>query len=79
MKERTKRQLQFYLTLLGLVMLTIIIGIFFTYLAFLAWKMKLGLPTGVKYELFATMAGILFLMTISDIFLFFHLVLRRKY
>ncbi|UCC33502.1 MAG: hypothetical protein JSW53_00375 [Candidatus Bathyarchaeota archaeon] len=78
MRGRTKRKLKFYLSLLGLAVLTIVTGVFFVYLAYISWQMGHGLGE-IKYELFVTMGAILFVMCITDIFLFFHLIIKRKY
>ena len=78
MKERTKRKLTFYLSLLGLASLTIFTGIFFMYIAHLAWAVERRL-VDIKYELFLAMAVTLFVMCIVDIYLFFHLIIKRKY
>jgi len=78
MKERTRRKLKFYLSLLGLVILTLVTGIVFVYLAYLAWIAGRGLGE-IKYELFVTLGVILFIMCIVDIFLFFHLTVKRRY
>ncbi|MDH5451239.1 MAG: hypothetical protein OEZ29_06630 [Candidatus Bathyarchaeota archaeon] len=78
MKGRTKRQLKFYLSLAGLATLTIVTGIVFIYIAWLAWAVERRLAL-IRFELFATMAAILFIMCIADIFLFFRLIIKRRY
>lgn len=78
MRLRTKMRIKFYLNLVAIISLTIAVGVFFEYLAWLSWRMKYGLAN-VTYELFAVMAAILFIMVLTDIFLFFRLILRRQY
>ncbi|MDH5782310.1 MAG: hypothetical protein OEZ35_01405 [Candidatus Bathyarchaeota archaeon] len=78
MKLRTKRKLKFYLSLAGIILLTLAVGIFFEYVAFLAWQMHLQVIQ-IKYEIFAAMASILFIMCILDIFLFLRLIIKRHY
>jgi len=78
MKFRTKMRLKFYLTLLGLVLFTLLIGVFFSYVVFLGWKLQLGTAT-IPFHYFVIMAAILFIMSVSDVYFFFHLVLKRQY
>ncbi len=78
MKQRTKQRLQFFLSLAILVTLTIIVGVFFGYVTWLAWQIKTGVKQ-IRTEIFSAMAATLFIMCISDIYLFFHLVMKRKY
>lgn len=78
MKERTKMKLKFYLSLMGIIALTVYIGVIFQYLAWLSWQMRLGLLPA-KYDLFWAMAIILFIMCIVDIVLFFRIIIQRKY
>lgn len=77
MRPRTKRRLKFYLTLVGIVALSLSIGIVFQYVAFMAWQSRFGLLE-VKYEIFLTMAAVLFVMCIADIYLFFRLITKRE-
>ena len=77
MRPRTKRRLQFYLTLVGIVVLSLSIGIVFQYVAFIAWQSRYGLLE-IKYEVFIIMAAILFVMCITDIYLFFRLITKRE-
>ena len=79
MKSRTKWKLKFYLSLVGLVTLTVAIGVLFQYLAFCAWTARVRGFLPIKYELFMTMAAISFVMCITDIYLFFYLIMKRKY
>jgi hypothetical protein len=78
LKLRTKMRLKFYLNAVVIISLTVVVGVFFSYLGWLSWQMKLG-QVDIRYELFAAMAFILFVMTIVDIVLFLRLLLRRKY
>ena len=78
MKLKTKLRLKFYLSLLGVVLLTIVVGVLFSYLVFLGWHAQLGRQI-IPYDLFMIMAAILFVMSVTDIYLFFHLVMRRQY
>jgi len=71
-------RLKFYLNVLGIISLTVVVGIFFQYLGWLAWRMRIGL-IDIKYEIFAAMAFVLFILTIVDIVLFLRLIIRRKY
>jgi len=71
-------RLKFYLTLAGFVLFSILTGVFFSYLVWLGWKMQLNFVS-IKYEYFMAMAVILFIMFVSDIVLFFRLILRRQY
>jgi len=71
-------RLKFYLNAVVIISLTVVVGVFFSYLGWLSWQMKLG-QVDIRYELFAAMAFILFVMTIVDIVLFLRLLLRRKY
>lgn len=78
MKLRTKLRLKFYVSLVGMLLLTIVVGVFFQYVVWVAWQMHLGI-TVIKYEIFVAMAVILFLMCIADIVIFFRLILKRQY
>lgn len=78
MKLRTKMKLKFYLSLAMLVLLTVVVGIVFEYVVWLGWQMKLGV-TAVPYLHFLVMAVVLLIMTITDVVLFFFLILKRKY
>lgn len=78
MRVRTKMRLKFYLSLAGLVVLTLLIGVLFQYLAWLTWRIRLGDMT-IKYEVFMAMAAALFIMCVTDIVLFFRLILKKQY
>ena len=78
MRLRTKLKLKFYLSLLGVILLTILVGVFFSYLVFLGWHAQLGRPI-IPYDIFMIMAAVLFIMSVADIYLFFHLVMKRRY
>ena len=78
MKLRTKMKLKFYLSLVMLVLLTATVGIVFEYVVWLGWRMQLGLAT-IPYVHFLVMAVVLLIMTITDIVLFFFLILKRRY
>lgn len=78
MRKRTKLKLKFYASLVAVITLTLVVGIFFGYIAFLAWQIRYGLIS-IRTELFATMAAVLFIMCVTDIILFFYLVMKRKY
>ena len=78
MKLKTKLKLKFYVSLVAILFFTVVIGVFFQYLSWLTWQMSLG-TIHMKYEIFMTMAVILFLMCITDIVLFFRLILKRQY
>ena len=77
MRQRTKRKLTFYLSLVGVVALTIVVGLISQYLIYLGWQLRLGFQT-IRYDLYITLAAILFIMCISDIYLFFHLIVKRR-
>lgn len=78
LKFKTKRRLIFYLNLVAIISLTVTAGMFFEYLGFLAWRMEIGL-IDIKHGYFMAMAGVLFIIVIVDIVLFFRLILRRQY
>lgn len=78
MKLRTKLKLKFYLSLMILILFTVVTGIVFEYVVWLGWKQQLGLSV-VPYEHFMAMAIILLIMSVSDIVLFFRLILKRQY
>ena len=77
MRQRTKRKLTFYLSLVGVVALTIVVGLISQYLIYLGSQLRLGFQT-IRYDLYITLAAILFIMCISDIYLFFHLIVKRR-
>jgi len=77
MRPRTKRRLTFYLSLVGVVALTIVVGLISQYLIYLGSQLRLGFQT-IRYDLYITLAAILFIMCISDIYLFFHLIVKRR-
>jgi uncharacterized membrane protein len=78
MKERTKLRLKFYGSIVGLVAYTLLIGAFFQFLEWYGWHMRLERP-GFKYDMYITMAIILYVMFIVDIVLFFRLIIQKRY
>jgi hypothetical protein len=78
MRQRTKYKIKFYLTLVGLLGYSVVVGVFFAYLASMAWQMQMKyMPP--RYDLFWTLAIILFIMFVADIILFFHFIMKRRY
>jgi len=78
MKERTKMKLKFYASLVGIVGLTVYIGVIFQYLAWVSWQVRHGFMPP-KYGLFWVMAIVLFILCITDIVLFFRLIIQKRY
>jgi len=78
-KLRTKMRLKFYLSLISLVLFTIIMGVLIEYIVWNVWQMRLGFKSTISYEYIWAGGIILFIMSIVDIFLFFHLILKRRY